>query len=154
MKLWLEDEAKTLHWAQLFAHQLVTISNCVIYLQGDLGTGKTCFTRGVLQALGYTGKVKSPTYTLLEPYIVADKQFVHMDLYRICSPEELEFIGLRDYLAQDCYLFIEWPEYGKDNIPDADVELKFKYQLGARQLIIQAKNQKAQTLVAALAGDN
>lgn len=91
----------------------------VIYLNGDLGAGKTCLVRGVLNALGYTGRVKSPTYTLLEPYRIAGLDLRHFDLYRLHHENEWELAGFRDEFDGNNILFIEWPE--KAHVPPADI---------------------------------
>ncbi|MBI4356381.1 MAG: tRNA (adenosine(37)-N6)-threonylcarbamoyltransferase complex ATPase subunit type 1 TsaE [Gammaproteobacteria bacterium] len=98
----------------------------VIALEGPLGIGKTTFVRGVLRGLGYKGSVKSPTYTLIEEYRFSAFVLYHVDLYRLLSPEELEFIGLSDYWNGQAVIFIEWPEKGLGFLPKSDVQVCFK----------------------------
>jgi tRNA threonylcarbamoyladenosine biosynthesis protein TsaE len=97
----------------------------IITLVGDLGAGKTTFARGALRALGVTGAIKSPSYTLLETYELPAVNVVHLDLYRLKDPDELEHLGLADYHAPGQLWFIEWPDNGAGRLPVPDVEFRF-----------------------------
>lgn len=100
----------------------------IVTLSGDLGAGKSTFARGALRALGVTGPIKSPSYTLLETYAPAALTVVHLDLYRLKDPAELEYLGLADYHRPGHLWLIEWPEHAGGRIPRADLE--FSFQIG------------------------
>jgi tRNA threonylcarbamoyladenosine biosynthesis protein TsaE len=97
----------------------------VIELRGELGTGKSTFARGVLRALGATGPIKSPSYTLMETYDLPGVQALHLDLYRLNDPEELEHLGLADYYRAGNLWLIEWPEKGDGRLPPPDLRFEF-----------------------------
>ncbi len=98
----------------------------IIYLEGNLGSGKTTWARGFVQALDATRTVKSPTYTLVEPYELNQLTIYHMDLYRLNDPEELDCLGFRDWLTAASVLLIEWPERAMERLPNADIRITFR----------------------------
>ncbi len=119
----------------------------LIYLQGDLGAGKTTLVRGFLKGRGYIGRVKSPTYTLLEPYSTRRSPVYHFDLYRLKSPEELEGIGFRDYLDGVGICLIEWPEKAATLLPDPDLHIRIAFAEPGRTLTLVPYTQSGGFLV-------
>ncbi len=135
----------------LGAHLAQAVSGSgIIYLQGELGAGKTTLARGFLHALGYRGAVKSPTYTLIEPYELNHRRIFHLDLYRLSDPDELEFIGLRDLLDGEALLLVEWPERGQGVLPEADLDIQLNYAAEARYCRVQAFSELGTTLLGRL----
>ena len=111
----------------------------LVTFEGELGAGKTTLIRGLIRALGYAGRVKSPTYGLLETYHLAVGTAVHMDLYRLAEPEELEFLGIRDLLDQQPLLLVEWPRRGAGVLPDPDLAVQLEYAAaGGREVELLA----------------
>lgn len=144
----LADEQATLAFGQTLARLLE--GRGLVTLQGNLGGGKTTLCRGLIQALGHEGKVKSPTYTLVEPYELPAGKVLHYDLYRLTDPEELEFLGMRDHLDAGTLTLIEWPERAGSLLPPADLALHLSVQDGGRLLTWQANGPRAAALAAAL----
>lgn len=121
-----------------------------IHLQGELGAGKTTMARGILHGLGYQGSVKSPTYTLVEPYLVDDKRIFHFDLYRIADPEELEAIGLRDYLDSDSLCLVEWPERAAAFLGEPDLLITIAIEGKGRVVTLTACSALGRAVLAGL----
>ena len=140
--MFLKNEAATLELGGRIAS--LVAENLVIYLSGDLGSGKTCFARGFIQGLGHQGRVKSPTYTIVEPYQLAGHHVYHLDLYRLSDPQELEFLGIRDMSEMDAILLIEWPERGQRVLPAADLEIHLAHaddvEQGGRNVELSASS--------------
>lgn len=122
----------------------------VIWLEGDLGAGKTAFARALIHALGYKGRVKSPTYGLLEHYPLDSLQVLHMDLYRISDPGELEFLGIEDLLDDQTILLVEWPDRGGLWLPKPDFIFRFAYANQGRDLHWTACTQRAKSFTVTL----
>ena len=120
----------------------------VVYLQGELGAGKTTICRGVLQACGHSGAVKSPTYTLVEPYELLAARVFHFDLYRLGDPEELEYMGIRDYFEPGNICLIEWPDKGQGILQAADLELTLAVIPAGRGLHLAAHTRQGEAVVA------
>lgn len=120
-RLELPSEQATLDLAAGLAKALQ--AGLLITMNGNLGAGKTSFVRGVLRALGHQGPVKSPTYTIVEPYTIGEFNINHFDLYRLADVEELELLGFRDYLNASTVCFVEWPERAGNYLPSADLNI-------------------------------
>jgi tRNA threonylcarbamoyladenosine biosynthesis protein TsaE len=114
----------------------------VVFLRGELGAGKTTLVGGIVRGAGVAGLVRSPTYTLIEPYDAGPKRIFHLDLYRLADPQEVEPLGIRDLLTRDTILLIEWPERGGDALAQADLEIDIGYSHGGdgRELAILANS--------------
>jgi tRNA threonylcarbamoyladenosine biosynthesis protein TsaE len=122
----------------------------LIALQGDLGAGKTTLSRGLLIGLGHVGAVKSPTYTLVEPYDLAMGQVCHFDFYRLQDPEELEYMGFRDYLVESRLCLIEWPERGAGFLPEADILIEIVQLDEGRKVILSGQSEQAKKIISQL----
>jgi len=110
----------------------------VIYLRGDLGAGKTTLARGILHALGVTERIKSPTYTLVEPYIISSLYFYHFDFYRLQRPDEWVDAGFRDYFSSGAVCLVEWPDKAGAQLPAADMTIDLATAGNARKATLSA----------------
>jgi tRNA threonylcarbamoyladenosine biosynthesis protein TsaE len=144
----LATEADTERLGAALASQLR--AGLVLFLHGELGTGKTTLVRGVLRGLGYTGAVKSPTYTLVEPYQMGGLAIYHFDLYRLNDPEELEFLGMRDYLEGKGVCLVEWAERGAGVLPVPDVDIAIERQEVGRVVRFTSRTENGAMLLRGL----
>ena len=147
----LVDEVATVNLGKRLVNAIE--QGAVIYLHGDLGAGKTTLTRGIVQSYGHQGKVKSPTYTLVEPYELDEQNIYHFDLYRLADPEELEYMGIRDYFADNSVCLIEWPEKGWGMLAAPDLEITMEYKGDGRQVTLAASSDKGQKIINSLNQD-
>jgi len=122
----------------------------IIFLRGQLGAGKTTLVRGFLRGLGYQGKVKSPTYTLVEPYTLGSLTINHIDLYRIASGQELESLGWRDYLDGAAICLVEWPERGNGGVGEPDILIEFRIVEAGRLLTLRAGSATGRAILASI----
>ncbi|EGV36335.1 ATPase with strong ADP affinity [Neisseria weaveri ATCC 51223] len=143
----LADEEATL----AFGGSLATVLDAplVIYLQGDLGAGKTTFTRGLLRGLGHAGSVKSPTYAIVESYPLSGKTVHHFDLYRFTAPQEWEDAGLDDLLTEDSVCLIEWPQQGEGFAPAADLSVRLENVENGRSCSVEACTERGREILEA-----
>ena len=124
----------------------------VVYLVGELGAGKTTLARGVLRALGHTGRVKSPSFALVEPYTISRLYLYHFDFYRFADPRELEEAGFREYFNPDSVCLVEWPENAAGMIPPADLKLEVTVLGSGRQLEIGSETEAGERCIKGLTG--
>lgn len=148
----LERSASTVEAMEALGSQLGSglHPGLVLFFHGELGAGKTTLIRGILRGLGYNGAVKSPTYTLVEPYSFAALTVNHFDLYRLKSPEELEFLGIRDYLEGNNLCLIEWAERGAGLLPAQDVDIYIERQEAGRVVRFTTSTENGAVVLRAL----
>ncbi|MGV6860008.1 MAG: tRNA (adenosine(37)-N6)-threonylcarbamoyltransferase complex ATPase subunit type 1 TsaE [bacterium] len=144
----LSSEEETIRFASDLALKLHPVS--LVTLSGDLGAGKTTLARALIQAMGYEGRVKSPTYTLVEPYALPQREVFHFDLYRLADPEELEYLGIDDYFSGDALCLVEWASKGKGGLPPADMDISLVPERGGRRLTITALTATGSEVIASL----
>ncbi|MFI8751019.1 tRNA (adenosine(37)-N6)-threonylcarbamoyltransferase complex ATPase subunit type 1 TsaE [Vreelandella lionensis] len=149
MQVQLNDEVAHVAFGEALGQALK--GHGLVYLEGDLGAGKTTLTRGILRAYGYQGAVKSPTYTLVEPYELGDQRIYHFDLYRLADPEELEFIGGRDVLDDDALCLIEWPSRGEGWLPAPDLRIQLSVAETGRVALLNAGSSLGEDVIEQLA---
>ncbi|VVO61519.1 tRNA threonylcarbamoyladenosine biosynthesis protein TsaE [Pseudomonas fluorescens] len=147
--LYLADEQAMSDFGTRIAR--VTQGHGLIFLVGNLGMGKTTLSRGIIRGLGHVGAVKSPTFTLVEPYEIGAIRAFHFDLYRLVDPEELEFLGIRDYFDDDALCLIEWPDKGAGFLPKPDLTITISPQDSGRSLNILSQGSRGEAWCAALA---
>lgn len=156
MSVFLANEQATIAFGQTLAR--LCPSGLNIYLYGDLGAGKTTLVRGLIQSFLPNAKVKSPTYTLVEDYDLSQltqaeqnphslKHIYHFDLYRLGDPEELEYLGGRDYFAGDAVCLVEWPQRGEGWLAEPDLEIMLNYQPDGRIIELTAHSEKGKLIV-------
>ena len=149
LTLHLADEEAMVAFGEHLAR--ITQGHGLIFLEGDLGAGKTTLSRGIIRGLGHTGAVKSPTFTLVEPYEIGDIRAFHFDLYRLVDPEELEFMGIRDYFDEDALCLIEWPQQGAGLLPKADLTITIRPHNTGRALTLSPQGSRGEAWCAAVA---
>ena len=150
MKRILADEAATEALGRALQEALEP-GGAVIFLDGPLGAGKTSLARAILRAMGEAGPVRSPTYTLMEPYEVNGRRVYHMDLYRLGDPEELAYLGVRDLDEPGLLLLVEWPERGAGMLPAADLCIRLAHAGSGREAELEGLSERGQAMLARLA---
>jgi tRNA threonylcarbamoyladenosine biosynthesis protein TsaE len=134
----LPDEAATLRLGEALAPGAT--NGLVLHLSGELGSGKTTVVRGLLRALGFAGRVKSPSFSLLEPYIVSSLNLYHFDFYRFKDRSEWTSSGFRDYFGPDALCVVEWPERAGGLLGPPDLEIALHYRGAAREATLSARS--------------
>jgi tRNA threonylcarbamoyladenosine biosynthesis protein TsaE len=154
-KKFIPDESGMLNFGKQLAHALLPdlSHNRILFLYGQLGAGKTTLARGFLFGLGYEGKVKSPTYTLVEPYELAECTIYHFDLYRLHHPQEIESIGVQDYFVANAICLIEWPEHSSGLLPTPDIACHIRIQDDGREIKLVAQTTQGETILQRLQHD-
>ena len=152
MKVDLPDVAATEALGQNLAAALSTagVPGGIIFLRGDLGAGKTTLVRQLLRSLGVAGTIRSPTYTLMEPYRAGGRELLHMDLYRLNDPGELHNLGLSDFSPAQTLWLVEWPEKGGDALPGADVVIRLEMAGQARKAAVDGLSEAGRRIVSGL----
>lgn len=151
--VFLADQTDTIALGRILGDVIkndVIKGGAVVYLDGCLGAGKTTLCRGILAAFGYSGAVKSPTYTLVEPYELDTATVYHFDLYRLGEPEELEYMGIRDYFNDSAICIVEWFERGEGILPKPDICVSLAPEKAGRHATVDAITSKGQAIINAI----
>ncbi|MCM5704806.1 tRNA (adenosine(37)-N6)-threonylcarbamoyltransferase complex ATPase subunit type 1 TsaE [Larsenimonas salina] len=149
MTILLNDEAAQVAFGRWLGQTLA--GRGLVFLEGELGAGKTTMTRGILSAYGHDGAVKSPTYTLMEPYELDSARIYHFDLYRLGDPEELEFLGARDVLGDgECLKLVEWPSRGEGWLASPDITVTLDVMDEGRRATLSASSDYGRDVLEAL----
>lgn len=148
LRFFLPDEQCTALLGVALAQVLAPRGAGIVYLEGELGAGKSSLARGFLRALGAVGAVRSPTYTLLEPYALDDLTVLHMDLYRLVDPEELHQLGLSDYPPDNSLWLVEWPQRGAGVLPAPEVVIQLAADGEGRTALVEFRGREAGGLAA------
>lgn len=151
MQVALLDEAATVALGRRLAPALT--AGAVVFLEGDLGLGKTTLSRGIITALGHKGAVKSPTYTLVEPYDLSAVKVYHFDLYRLSDPEELELLGAREYFDEGSVCLVEWSIRGQGFLPKPDLQIELNVSDDGRIASLRAFSRRGESVLKQLGGE-
>jgi tRNA threonylcarbamoyladenosine biosynthesis protein TsaE len=146
----LADAAATDAFGRRLARSLP--ARAVVFLRGDLGAGKSSLARALLRGLGVEGPVKSPTYTLIERYSLAEGEAAHLDLYRIAAASELDFLGLQDLVPELRLWLVEWPDRGLHGLPAPDLEIDLQVEGSGRRVALEPRSDAGRTWLEDMAG--
>ena len=148
IEVFLTSDTDTVHWGEKVGHALA--GRGIVYLYGELGAGKTTFCRGILRSYAYLGSVKSPTYTIIEPYELASARIFHFDLYRLMQADEWHNLGAEAYFSGQAICLVEWPQRAAEYLPPGDLAITLVYAQEGRKMEIKALSDYGRKIVKAL----
>lgn len=148
IEVFLTSDTDTVHWGEKVGRVLA--GRGIVYLYGELGAGKTTFSRGILRSYGYSGSVKSPTYTIIEPYELASACIFHFDLYRLTHADEWHNLGVEAYFSGQAICLVEWPQRAAEYLPPGDLAITLVYAQEGRKIGIEALSDYGRKIVKAL----